>query len=71
LIVAFAAAPGADEELVAAEEDELDVLDDVEFVAVFESDEHAAIKKPVETRIKASTRRMLPLLWAIGEWYAR
>jgi len=57
LIVAFA------EALDDAELDvlELDALEDVELVAVFESDEHAAaIKKPVETRIRASTRRMLP-----------
>lgn len=58
LMVAFAAA-GADA-LDVLELDVVVVLDEVEVVAVSESDEHAAVKKPVETRIKASTRRMLP-----------
>jgi hypothetical protein len=60
-MVAFAdPPPDALEDADVVEFEVLDVLDDVEFVAVFESDEHAATRKPVETRIKPSRRRMLP-----------
>jgi hypothetical protein len=60
-MLALEAAPepfdGADDDA-----DVLDVggLDVVPLVAELEPDEHAATRKPVETRIKASVRRMLP-----------
>jgi hypothetical protein len=59
LTVAFAAAAADVVVALALEVVVSDALD-VVLVAVLELDEHAAAKKPVQTRIKASTRRMLP-----------